>query len=254
MATLNARSIIDSHVRLWDGSNQPIGLPSSINETPIEGIIAVETNDGRDDVVTGPPVLGVIVKPSYEPENTPHSRIVGVQVGVPDGRLSEITTPDRVVDIDVTGDQLGVVADSLDTEPTIRRYVLDHLGRPEVGNTRSFIDWCVDIDRIASHPNVACKLSGLITETMERPIDLAVIGGYVDKVIDAFGIGRVMFASNWPLPTTTAYRAWVDAVAEIIGSDQGLQDAVFADNARRFYRLGPDEQSPDSATTSMCLG
>lgn len=267
MATLIARSIIDSHVRIWDGQRLN-GVPTSVDTTPIEGVIAVESrcpdveagaeldrsDQATNDLSVNPPILGIIRQPESAGARRGGVPIVGVHVGVPDRET--VTDGDQiVVDVDVAANQLEAVADQLDTEPTIRRYVLDYLGGPDIGDTRSFVDWCVDIDRIAAHPNVACKLSAPLTESPRGRFDPRTVGGYVDKVFDAFGVSRVIFASNWPTPAALPYRSWVDLLAEVIGPDEGLQDAVFAGNARRFYRLGTQGNPRATHTTpdSMCL-
>jgi L-fuconolactonase len=72
--------------------------------------------------------------------------------------------------------------------------VLDHCGKPDIV-IGAFNPWAHHIDELASLPNVACKLSGLLN--CARPeADAADVGGYMKHVLAAFGPGRVMWASD----------------------------------------------------------
>src|SRR5205823_11285019 len=65
-------------------------------------------------------------------------------------------------DLCATHDQLTAVASLAEACPQTS-FVLDHLGKPPVA--RGQLDpWREHLARIASFPNVACKLSGLATE------------------------------------------------------------------------------------------
>jgi L-fuconolactonase len=82
-------------------------------------------------------------------------------------------------------------------------FVLDHLGKPPA-RERGREPWATQLRALAACGNVACKLSGLVTEAdWERwsPRDLA---PYLDVALDAFGIERVLFGSDWPVCTLAA--------------------------------------------------
>lgn len=52
---------------------------------------------------------------------------------------------------------------------------------------------------LASYPNVWCKISGMVTEADWKgwkPDDSII---YMDVILNAFGIKRVMFGSDWPM-------------------------------------------------------
>jgi L-fuconolactonase len=92
---------------------------------------------------------------------------------------------------------------------------------------------------LAALPNLACKLSGLVTEagpgwTADR------IAPYAARLIDSFGPQRLMFGSDWPVCTLAA------GYGEVTGLARGLlaarlsaagTEAVLAHNAARVYRL-----------------
>lgn len=92
---------------------------------------------------------------------------------------------------------------------------------------------------IASFPNVTCKYSGLIERGgLEWSIDQ--FQRYVTHLANQFGTERLIFASNWPvIELFGTYRRWWDAaVAAIdeIGLSTTEKQAIFGDNANRFYR------------------
>ncbi|TRV75725.1 amidohydrolase family protein [Streptomyces sp. 130] len=116
--------------------------------------------------------------------------------------------------------------------------VLDHAGKPPVatGRTRP---WADDLRALAALPNTICKLSGLVTEAdwhAWTPDDLR---PYAETVIDAFGPGRLMFGSDWPVCRLAAtYTEVLDTARALI---QDLSDderaAVLATTAERVYGL-----------------
>ena len=57
--------------------------------------------------------------------------------------------------------------------------------------------------------------------------------------IEAFGTGRVVFGTNWPVDRMfSSYPDVIDAYAEIIaGFSAAEQRAMFAGNAERLFRI-----------------
>jgi L-fuconolactonase len=118
------------------------------------------------------------------------------------------------------------------------KFVLDHIGKPDI-KTGQLDPWRDHVRQLAAFPNVECKLSGLVTEAdMEnwQPEDLA---PYIDHVLNCFGIGRVMFGSDFPVMRLAAdYNEWIDVLLDV-GSDFSSNERaqLFYGNAHRFYRL-----------------
>jgi L-fucono-1,5-lactonase len=117
-------------------------------------------------------------------------------------------------------------------------FVLDHGAKPAIASG-ALEPWASRIGELAARPNVGCKVSGLVTEAGPdwRP---AQIGPYIDHLVDAFGPGRLMFGSDWPVCTLAAGYAEVaalarDALAARLGPSE--LDAVFRANAVSTYRL-----------------
>jgi len=117
-------------------------------------------------------------------------------------------------------------------------FVLDHIGKPDIA--KGELDpWRAQITQLAQHENVFCKLSGMMTEA---PIDWQPedLRPYVEHVLATFGMERVMFGSDWPVCNLAGgYARWVETLEHLLESLTDAQkQAVFADNAARFYQLG----------------
>ena len=120
------------------------------------------------------------------------------------------------------------------------RFVLDHLGKPPA-KAGGIFPWADRIDELAAEPNVACKVSGLVTEADHERWTVEDLRPYVEHVIEAFGSDRVMFGGDWPVSRLAcAYPDWVDALDRIVaGASDDERRRLYRDNARAFYRLGP---------------
>jgi L-fuconolactonase len=123
------------------------------------------------------------------------------------------------------------------------RFVLDHGAKPPIASG-AMEPWASQIGELAARPNVSCKVSGLVTEAGPgwRPAQIA---GYIDRLVDAFGPGRLMFGSDWPVCTLAASYAEVTALArDTLAARLGPAelDAIFRANAIAAYRLDDGER------------
>lgn len=117
------------------------------------------------------------------------------------------------------------------------RVILDHAGMPAERDEAALAGWRAGLRALAACPNVAVKISGLgmcdpdWTEASLRP--------FVHDVLEVFGTGRAMFASNFPVDKLfsscarlfEAFRATTDELSD----DERRR--VFHDNAAHWYRL-----------------
>jgi L-fuconolactonase len=129
------------------------------------------------------------------------------------------------------------------------RFVLDHGGKPEIARGR-LEPWGSLVAELALQPNVACKLSGLVTEAGPRRSmaqwsmaqwSAARIGPYAGRLIEAFGPDRLMFGSDWPVCTLAAsYGEVLDLAVALLSGRLGSagMEAVLGGNAVRIYGLG----------------
>ncbi len=142
---------------------------------------------------------------------------------------------DFTYDVLIYPRQLAAAAALVEKFPE-QRFVLDHAAKPMV-RMKEIDAWAAGVRKLAAHPLVYCKLSGLITEAdwqNWRPDDFRV---YLDIVFEAFGAERLMFGSDWPVCLLAgAYRDVKDLIASYM-SDRPVAErhAIFGGNARCFY-------------------
>lgn len=117
-------------------------------------------------------------------------------------------------------------------------FALDHCGKPAIRND-AFEPWATNIARLAAHPNVSCKLSGLLTEARaEQRRDEALLP-FARHVLDCFGPSRLIYGSDWPVVTLAGgaamWRAFTDRfTAAWTSADRQL---FYSNNAIRLYGL-----------------
>lgn len=119
-----------------------------------------------------------------------------------------------------------------------QRFVLDHCAKPEI-KRQAIGEWREDLRRLAAHPNVCCKLSGLVTEADWRTWTPAQIRPYIDVAADCFGATRLMIGSDWPVCTVAAsYERTMAVVIDAIASWSEVdRAAVLGQTAGRFWRI-----------------
>ncbi|NEB77051.1 amidohydrolase family protein [Streptomyces sp. SID14478] len=111
-------------------------------------------------------------------------------------------------------------------------FVLDHLGKPPIAS-KALEPWSSQVRALAQLPNTVCKLSGMVTEADWAAWTVDALRPYADTVLEAFGPGRVMFGSDWPVCTLAAsYEQVLHAARELVG---GQDEEVFGGTARRVY-------------------
>ena len=130
----------------------------------------------------------------------------------------------------------------LERHPDLR-IVLDHCGKPDIARA-GFRDWAAQISQLAESTCACCKLSGLLTEA-PPDASAADLGRYVEHVIACFGTDRILWGSDWPVLTLRAsYDRWLDMALGLVRRyAPGREQAIFSDNAIRFYGLEPRERS-----------
>jgi len=141
-------------------------------------------------------------------------------------------------DILVYPQQLPGALSMVDRLPD-QRFVVDHLAKPLIreGTTEP---WASLMRELAKHPNVWCKVSGLVTEGDWGGWRSDDFRPYLDLVFEAFGPHRLMFGSDWPVCLLAA--EYVQVVSLMEGYAEQLsaseRDRVFGGNAAEFYGLG----------------
>ena len=178
-----------------------------------------------------------------------HPALVGIRHIVqaePDGFLARpafergiavMTARDLPYDLLVYARQIAAADDLVIRHPN-QRFLLDHLGKPDIRG-RQYDAWRRDFDRLAARPNVWCKLSGLVTEADWRRWTPGQLRPYLDHALEAFGPSRLMIGSDWPVCTLAAsygetMALVVDALAEYSADEQ---TQVLSGTARAFWNL-----------------
>ena len=77
------------------------------------------------------------------------------------------------------------------------RFVLDHIGKPPIKAGGPIEPWLRDIRELAALGNVHCKISGVVTEADHQAWTRDQIRPYIERIIEAFGFGRIMFGGDW---------------------------------------------------------
>ncbi len=146
--------------------------------------------------------------------------------------------------------RLGVCYDMLVKPPHLRnvlrvidkvprlRMVIDHIAKPNMAGGES-PGWAEQMVEIARHPQIFCKVSGLITEADHRNWKTADLAQFVHHVIEAFGWDRVMYGSDWPVCLLAgSYQQVWNAIHEVLGTVSDADHAkLFGANAVQFYGL-----------------
>ena len=143
-------------------------------------------------------------------------------------------------DIGIRHKQLATASELIRCCPDTA-FILDHLGKPAI-KAHELDPWREQIRELASHPNVVCKVSGMVTEADTEHWTIEDLAPYVAHVLEAFGEDRVIFGGDWPVALqATGYVRWIETL-DMLTTHLSLQARrkLWAENARRFYRLGSD--------------
>lgn len=118
------------------------------------------------------------------------------------------------------------------------RFVLDHCGKPPVARGEVG-PWRDALTPLARHPNVWCKLSGLVTEADWSHWSDRDLTPYLDGAASLFGPDRLLFGSDWPVALLAAsYQRVVASVEEWAARLQPVERAqLFGGTATAVYRL-----------------
>lgn len=114
---------------------------------------------------------------------------------------------------------------------------LDHAGFPRRRDAGYFAMWKRELTSLAEAPNVVVKISGLGMADPDWTVDS--FRPWVMTSIEAFGVERSFFGTNWPVDRLfSSYVDVLDAYATIIeGFSHDEQVALFSGNAERIFRI-----------------
>lgn len=140
-------------------------------------------------------------------------------------------------DILIFPDQLKYAAELVAEFPH-QKFVVDHIAKPLI-KTKEDGTWHEDIRALAKHPNVYCKISGMVTEADWKNWKEEDFHPYIDTVVEAFGTKRIMYGSDWPVCQVAAsYRDMLNIVQKYFSRfSASEQTDFFGGNACTFYNI-----------------
>ncbi|QCD59702.1 amidohydrolase family protein [Streptomyces hawaiiensis] len=148
--------------------------------------------------------------------------------------LAAVADAGLVYDLVVVPHQLPACVKAAASLPGLT-FVLDHLGKPPVASG-ALEPWASGLRALAALPNTVAKLSGLVTEADLASWTVEDLRPYADVALEAFGPGRLMYGSDWPVSTLGA------TYGDILRSTRRLTDPhdhaqIFTTTATRVYGL-----------------
>jgi L-fuconolactonase len=140
-------------------------------------------------------------------------------------------------DLLILPDQLACARQLVAAFPN-QPFVLDHLAKPPI-KSGEIAAWAQGVRALAAHANVWCKVSGLVTEAAWQTWQPQDFRPYLDVVFEAFGPGRVLFGSDWPVcQVAGGYHAVVELAQAYLAAFSAREQAQFwGENAAAFYKL-----------------
>jgi predicted TIM-barrel fold metal-dependent hydrolase len=147
--------------------------------------------------------------------------------------LAELAERGLSFDLQLTAPLLPRATQLFAQQPQLR-LALCHAGSPWDADAMAMRRWAGDLAALASDvPAAVVKLSGL--GMLRR--DGAGVTAIAEGVLAAFGPARTLWGSNWPVDCLhrPCWRALLDEATALVPAPD--RQAVFGDNAARFYRL-----------------
>ncbi|MGV9500030.1 amidohydrolase family protein [Streptomyces sp. NPDC003642] len=148
--------------------------------------------------------------------------------------LAAVAAAGLVYDLVVLPHQLPACVRAAAALPGLT-FVLDHLGKPPVA-TGALEPWASGLRALAALPNTVAKLSGLVTEADPASWTVRDLRPYADVALEAFGPGRLMYGSDWPVCTLAGtYGGMLDAARRLTGPRDHAR--ILDTTAARVYGL-----------------
>jgi L-fuconolactonase len=140
-------------------------------------------------------------------------------------------------DICIVHPQLAAATELVRRCPQVS-FILDHLGKPNI-KSQLLDPWRDQLRELAALPNVICKVSGAVTEADLERWTAEDLRPYIEHTLEVFGEDRVAFGGDWPVALmASSYARWVETLDMLTaGLSEDAKRKLWADNARRFYRL-----------------
>jgi L-fuconolactonase len=126
------------------------------------------------------------------------------------------------------------------------QFVLDHIAKPRIADGRDD-PWSQRLPALAAQPNVAVKLSGMVTEADWATWSAGDLRPFVGQVAGWFGVERLLFGSDWPVCLLAgSYHAVLGGLLDALPALTPAElDRVLGLNALRVYQLDKARLAPE---------
>jgi L-fuconolactonase len=151
--------------------------------------------------------------------------------------LAKLERYNLTYDLLVFENQLPEVIELVKQFPK-QRFVLDHIGKPKISLGLD-ANWVDNITQLSKHENVYCKISGMVTETENCKWTTSEFYPFMDVIVDAFGVDRILYGSDWPVCFLAAEYEQVLAIVTSYFQNYSGQEInkVMGGNAIQFYNI-----------------
>ena len=117
-------------------------------------------------------------------------------------------------------------------------FIVDHIAKPKIAQGL-LVPWSKLLRELGQRENVACKLSGMVTEADPKNWTPESLAPYFDVALEAFGPERLLYGTDWPVCLAgVSYKNWLATVRSALKDlSESEQSAILAGNAKKFYSL-----------------
>lgn len=152
--------------------------------------------------------------------------------------IQELGLRNLVYDILIFEKHLPQTIEFVDQHPNLQ-FVVDHIAKPRISTDAFDTSWQKNIVELGKRENVACKVSGMVTEVVDPQWNSDLLEPYIQTVIKAFGPSRLLAGSDWPVCLLRAeYTLWYRTLCLAIKSlSEDEQSDILGETATRIYKL-----------------
>lgn len=151
--------------------------------------------------------------------------------------ISKLATYNLAFDILIFPKHLKNVIKLVEKFPE-QQFVVDHIAKPQISKGVD-AEWVNGIQALATFKNVACKISGMVTETENFNWKPEQFTPFLDTIVNAFGTERILFGSDWPVCLLASeYKSVLQIIENyFIDFSQEEQRQIMGGNAIKIYNL-----------------
>jgi L-fuconolactonase len=153
--------------------------------------------------------------------------------------IEKLANKDLEIDLLIGPEGLPDVAFMASKIPELR-IVINHIAGVRIDGKSPDPVWTEGMQKAAEHPNVYCKVSGLVESAQENPApdDVGYYTPTLDVLWEAFGEDRLVYGSNWPVSERFADYATVQRIVMEYFKTKGQEatDKYFWKNAKAAYK------------------